>query len=366
MKKEFTVIANSQAEYWSREFNAKVILKDASFDSQVKSLVAKGEVPVIQIDNNSAEILFLKTLPSKSIVGWLYSDESFDLSFAKEISQIPSLILILRPYHLNSVKIRNLIYSGLYLFSNSRNVGSVRNFLKFNLWFIRGIFMSCRERRIIHLFRRANLKFVNFPLGYTDVFCYSYLNLATSKKNQHGGSLLKLKALQNYNPTSHLVFVGQVGQIVRRVAINAARNSSSSIVLTRDGYGAGDIKGLNVMSNGIEYVKLLLGSKFILCPPGNISGNSFRIHESVIVRRTPIVLSHVVSDPNFVSPVDFFPPNKNFHSWNQAISSSKLISKESYDEQVEANLHCLQEEIDQAKSLILKYTKLAKSIGFIN
>jgi hypothetical protein len=226
--------------------------------------------------------------------------------------------------------------------------------------------MYRREKKIVAVYEQYEMPYTNFPLGYTDVFCISLLSVINPKYDDPCSSLMEMIPFFERLPESHLVFVGQVGQVVRKVAINAAEKSESSIVFTRTGYGAFDINTDNVRNNGIEYVRLLLGSKFVLCPPGNISGNSFRIHESVIVRRIPIVLSHVVSDPNFVSPVDSFPPKENFRSWNQAISSSKLISKESYDEQAETNLHCLQKEIEQAKNLILQYSKLAKSIGFIN
>jgi hypothetical protein len=354
LKREITVVVNSQLEYWAREFDATVILKDDTFEVQVKNLVSNGEIPIVQIDNNQVEFTFLKTLPSKSIIGWLYSDESLDTTFAQEISQINSLILILRPYHLNSVKARNFIYSAKYLLFNSDNVHTFKNFMKLNLWFIRGIFMSCREKQIMRLLRRTNLKFVNFPLGYTDVFCNSFLSLVTSKNILYRGSLLSIKAPESKIPNSHLVFVGQVGQIVRRVAISAARKSSSSTVIVRDGYGAGDIRGLNVKNNGIEYVKLLFSAKFVLCPPGNISGNSFRIHESVVAKRIPLILSHVPSDPNFVSPIDSILPKNCNQSWNKVITASKLISDATYNNQVKSNLDRFQSEIDSAKNLILK------------
>jgi hypothetical protein len=357
LKKEITVVVNSQIEYWTREFKANVIVKDITFQSKVLDLIAQGIVPVIQLDNDPEELEFLKALPVKSIIGWSYSDESFNVSFARQVSQLESLAAILRPYHLNTIKIRNLVSSIKYFLSNLRNVGSFENVAKFVLWYFRGIGMYRREREIKGIFEHSNLAFVNFPLGYTDVFCHSFLSVVSPSQTDITESLFNITPpLEKYSK-SHLVFVGQVGQIVRKVAIKAAQKSNSSTVLVRVGYGAFDINGENVRSNGIEYVRLLLNSRFILCPPGNISGNSFRIHESVIARRIPLVLSHVSSDPNFIAPICNVSPYSGTQSWNKTIVASKLISYENYCRQVRNNLNTFQLEVLRARDLILEFSK---------
>jgi hypothetical protein len=154
-----------------------------------------------------------------------------------------------------------------------------------------------------------------------------------------------------------LSFVGQVGQIVRTVAIRSAEKAPGSKVIKRTEYGAGSYADKIVQTNGLEYVLMVLSSKFILCPPGNISGNSFRIHETVVSKRVPVVVSNPLSDPNFVSPVNDLFKGNNFQSWDQVIKSLPIISEVRYGSLVVSNFEMLQNQILIAKAMIEKVLK---------
>ena len=357
LKRHFVAIVNSQMEYWNREFQAEVIRKDDAFQKNVTLLVSRGVVPVIQLDNDQDELEFLKSLPAKSVIGWCYSDEGLDTNFASSLSKLDSLLIILRPYHLNSFKVRNLVLSCKYVISNLENVKTLKNGLKLTLWYFRGLAMCYREQKIRKIYKDAKLKYLNFPLGYTDVFCSSIVTSPNIQTDNLSGSLLDLTILHKNDVRNHLVFIGQIGQIVRSVAISAARSTRSSTIITRFEYGAGSLLEKGVQEKGIEYLNTVLDSKFVLCPPGNISGNSFRIHETVLLGRLPIVLSHIASDPNFFTPFENKKLQYKGQSWKKRILETTQISDKEYKLKVAENLSTLRLQINQTKYTIDEYLK---------
>jgi hypothetical protein len=349
-------IVNSQIEYWKREFDASVIIKDVNFQSQVLELIKIGLKPVIQIDKDIDEINFLSMLPKKSIIAWMHSDEALDISFNKKVINLESIALIIRPYHLNNPKLKNLRQSASYISGNIKQINSIIEFIKLISWFCRGLGMYFREQRIIRMIIKKQKSFHNFPLGYTDVFCKSYLKISEFEPMTSDQSLLHSQFIPKISATNKINFVGQIGQIVRTVAIRSAESAPESIVIRRIEYGAGSYKNESVQANGMEYARMMLQSQFVLCPPGNISGNSFRIHETVISRRVPIVIANPLSDPNFISPVKEIYVGKKSRSWDQIIKSLPLLSADRYKSLVEANLELFQNQILISKALIEKVT----------
>ena len=215
--------------------------------------------------------------------------------------------------------------------------------------------MSYREQKIRKIYNSVNLRYINFPLGYTDVFCSSLLTNSDIDVKSSSGSLLELTFHDRGEPKTHLVFVGQIGQIVRFVAIAAAQKTSFARVITRSDYGAGSLLEKGVREKGTEYLTTVLNSKFVLCPPGNISGNSFRIHETVLLGRIPIVLSHIASDPNFVTPFDFRAAQYRGQSWKKRIQETRQIPEDLYEVQAQENLSILRCQIEESKKVIGEY-----------
>jgi hypothetical protein len=352
MERHLVAIVDSQTEYWEREFGSRIILKKKDFKEALIKEIDLGNIPIVQIDNNAEEFDFLLTLPRASIIGWLPSDETASLTNAKRISEINAFKLLLTPYSLNKSRIQNLFLSSAYFYSNLRFLKSIQDFIKLILWSIRGLKMSFRQQKTRALYQKSNLPFYNFPLGYTDVFCKSFLNFLGKKDDSVGMSLLNSDFFQPLNFRSNIVFVGQEGQVVRQVAINAAEADCDSKIVRRSGYGAGEFSEDSVKRNGREYINLLIESKYVLCPPGNISGNSFRIHETVIVRRIPLVFSHVLSDPNFISSMEIVSSYKIKQSWGKLIAEAKNISDLRYEELIQSNYFKLKTELQSAKKII--------------
>jgi len=348
-------VVNSQCEYWKREFNAEVIIKDENFQNVILSIISKGLKPVVQIDKDLDELIFLSKLPKNSLIGWLHSDESLDVSFNKTIAQLDAISLILRPYHLNSGKLKNIYSSLMYAIRNIKHIDSIHECIKLFFWFCRGCGMYLREQKIIFMIRKSGKSFYNFPLGYTDVFCKSILSIFGDKNISSNQSLISQLFVSKVIPASNLSFVGQVGQIVRLVAIRSAESAPGSTVIRRGQYGAGNYDNEYVQVNGMEYVQMILSSKFVLCPPGNISGNTFRIHETVIARRVPLVISNPPSDPNFESPVGEVFGGKKIWSWDKIISGISTISAIRYDEILKSNLDILSDQVLSARNEIERF-----------
>ena len=68
MKQSIVAIVKDQIQFWKREFNATIIIKDDKFYRNLEKIVKTGVVPVVQIENDPSELEFFRTFPNKSIV----------------------------------------------------------------------------------------------------------------------------------------------------------------------------------------------------------------------------------------------------------------------------------------------------------
>jgi hypothetical protein len=151
-----------------------------------------------------------------------------------------------------------------------------------------------------------------------------------------------------------VTFSGQVGQVVRETAIRATERFPQASITRRKSYGASNVLGIEVKKNGLEYLLTLRESKAILCPPGNISGESFRIFETVLMRRIPLAMNAVTSDPNYVLPFKFSGPWQKSYCWGSLISSLLKSKTEVLDELVRRNFDNYQEQIRETKNFLLE------------
>jgi hypothetical protein len=349
---ELVFVVNTQQEFWAREFGAKIIEKDESFISVVRDLVSQKIRPIVQLDKDFAELETLASLPENSIIGWCHSDETFDSAFNSAIAEIKSLHIILRPYHLEESKISNSVKSLSYTFSNLHMSRSLGDVIRTIAWQFRGFGMQARQKRILHKYRKADKNFRNIPIGYTNVFALSLLEVL-EKNIKIMGSLLNLE-LNVLNKSQRRVnFVGQSGQIVRESAIRSLEKSDLGQVVRRSGYGASNVIDLSVSTLGKEYIELLLDSQFVLCPPGNISGQSFRYFEVITLGRIPLVMNHVTSDPNFNSGYvcgDLLPSTG---SWTKMLDASQKIDLAGVISLVKINTEAAKSEVHDLREYLL-------------
>lgn len=345
---DLVFIVNTQQEYWRREFKGKIIEKDSSYQEQILLLISQGFCPIFQIDDDSSEFEFIASLPENSIILWCHSDERYDLEFNKKISELQAVRLVLRPYRLHSLNSRRILRSFVQTIVNLQYASNSTFVLRVIRWQLRGLAMTWRQYRVVRMYRSKNLDFWNIPIGYTNIFAVSMLE----SFNQKGVTPdLSLFEVSERNATgfgsTEVTFSGQVGQVIRETAIRATKKFPEASVISRTTYGASNILGTEVRKNGLEYINILKGSKAILCPPGNISGESFRIFETILMRRVPLAMNAVTSDPNYVLPFGNFGSWQGCYRWGSLISLAIAEKVEVLEELVQMNFVSLKDQIHQ-------------------
>ena len=349
---ELVVVTNSQQEFWAREFGAVIIEKDESFISVIKNLVGQQIRPVVQLDKNYAELRALEALPENSIIGWCHSDETFDLAFNTALTNLNSLHTILRPYHLEKTTFTNSIKSLSYTFLNLRMSTSLKDVLRIIAWQFRGLGMQIRQHKILKKYAKARRQFRNIPIGYTNVFALSLLAFI-QRGIEPRESILSLEPGLINHIQSGVNFVGQSGQIVRELSIRSLEKSELGQVIRRSGYGASNVIDQSVATLGKEYVELLHDSLFVLCPPGNISGQTFRYFEVITLGRIPLVMNHVTSDPNFKSGYWYGKFLSSAGSWRKMLHDSQGLSHKEISIVIEKNAEFMKKEMRSLKEFLL-------------
>jgi hypothetical protein len=349
---ELVFVVNTQQEFWAREFGGLVIEKDENFIEVIKDLVSRQIRPVVQLDKDSAELQKLAALPDASVIGWCHSDETFDLAFNFAIADIKSLHTVLRPYHLEKSKFSNSIKSLSYTISNLQMSRSFSDLMRTFAWQFRGFRMQVRQHRILRKYRKANRNFVNIPIGYTNVFALSLIDIL-QKDPKSCESILGTHHRPVNQSQRNIIFVGQSGQIVREAAIRALEKSELGLVIRRSSYGASNVIDKSVALLGKEYVERLLSSQFVLCPPGNISGQSFRYFEVITLGRIPLVMDHVTSDPNFRSRYLCGGLLPCSGSWTKILDASQKISSNEISSLIQKNVEATKNDVQTLKGLLL-------------
>ena len=296
MASKIYVVSSSEHEFWRREFQAEVLIKDEDYLARLKDLIRSGVKPVIQVGPSRQEAFDLMELPKASVIVQFHADETYLPKVNFQIIRNPAVSMILRSYPIPKLKFSRFFvsqYSGLKDLSHNFTFS---NFLEYLKLFFAGIIMVKRQVFIFILERIYSKVSVPMPLGYTDLFAESYLKVNSINNDL---SLIEFK-LDNLNVEGRyfkIAFVGQLGKLTRRVAIEATKNISPKKLVIRKNYGgAVGIYGASLES-GIENIQTLMSSKLSLCPPGNYSNNTFRISESLICGAFPVFSQSSISDP---------------------------------------------------------------------
>ncbi len=348
-------VVNSQQEFWRREYRATIIEKDDTYQKVLLSLIAKGIRPIFQIDKDFSELEFLSSLPSDSIIAWCHSDETYDLYFNKVLSKIDSINLILRPYRLSGFSVRNLLISLLHTFLNLKYARSIGFAIRVIIWQWRGLLMQIRQTRIKRLYARNNKNYRNILIGYTNIFAISLLESGFVSDPKSELSFFESFSKQkNVFGSYPVTFSGQIGQVIRETSINAILGIPNALVILRSAYGASNALDADVKKNGSEYIEVLKNSKLVLCPPGNISGESFRIFETILMRRIPIIMECVTSDPNYLVPFKYRGEWQSRHSWGRLIKEALLTRTDILDELATRNFEFYRSELKATRLLLLE------------
>lgn len=348
-------VVNSQQEFWRREFQGQIVHKDETYQIVLLNLIARGIRPIFQIDKDIAELEFLRSLPSDSVIVLCHSDETYDLDFNKTLSQLDSIHLILRPYRLSGFSIRNFFNSLFRTILNLKYASSPKFAMRVILWQGRGLLMQIRQMKIKRIYGRSNKNYRNILIGYTNIFAVSLIESTFVLDQKSDLSLFDLIADQDlFFGSNSVTFSGQVGQVIRETSINALSKIPDALIIRRNTYGASNVFKDDVKKKGSEYIQTLKNSKFVLCPPGNISGESYRIFETILMRRIPIAMEYVTSDPNYQLPFKYRGPWQSRLSWRSAIKSALLTKSDILENLASSNFEYYRSELQATKSFLLE------------
>jgi len=155
--------------------------------------------------------------------------------------------------------------------------------------------------------RKIDIKFpiTYFPMGYTNRFVKE---LKIKFPNLTSKSLVDQKFTEEDHKNKFISFVGQESNWNRNFSLKILKKfSGNSQIKITEGWS-----GINQDEN-TEYIDSLLESKYVWCPPGNISNLSFRYLESLLCGAVPLTTPSTLQDPHL------------WNSWVQ-FNSYKLFS----------------------------------------
>jgi hypothetical protein len=216
-----------------------------------------------------------------------------------------------------------------------------------------GIVMVKRQIFIAFLERLYSKVSVPMPLGYNDLFSDSFCKVNQVNSDS---SLVKfaLNSILIRIKKFEISFVGQLGKLTRRFAIEAMRKISSKKLIIRNNYGGAiGLYGATVDS-GIENIQSLMNSKLALCPPGNYSNNTFRIAESLICGTAPMFNQGSITDPictySYLNhEILNLPIN-----WGKKLEVAVRLDQRIINNWVESSLFNLSYEIERVKQAIIE------------
>ena len=146
----------------------------------------------------------------------------------------------------------------------------------------------------------------NFPLGYTDRFVKELKNLDLLSENSK--SLYTDKIYNNSSRGAGVSFEGQKGSWYRRLMVEYFEKNAAA---RTDKYGS--FGGFTDSPETTNYAESILASRFVVCPPGNVSSQSFRYYEAIALGAIPIVTEASIQDWNTHS---YWPQNIGWKSSN--------------------------------------------------
>jgi hypothetical protein len=351
-KNELHVFTNSQSEFWAREMGCRAWKVDDKLMDSLQELINLGLRPIIEIDGNLERF---QNLPRNSLIALLNTDEKYDVIISEVCLKSDVFVGLIRQYttqKTSATKTLGAILKGIMESSKIFEWNTPRRTIG---WGIEGLGMVIRQRKIMRMTQKFGKPTINIPLGYTDYFVESYNQeiLSRFKIRIDPEESLLTYASNNLDSLNNkkfdFVFIGQIGQIVRFYAINALKKFHSKRLVVRNGYGGVSNDENRKLRIGEEYVSGLMDSRVSVCPPGNISGNSYRIMESLICGAYPAVMSNVLCDPQFESPVIEVLQESKPRTWSRYLKKLEKVSEAKLQLRVVENLNKISDEIKVAK-----------------
>lgn len=231
----------------------------------------------------------LSKTPEKSVSVIVVANEYYDTEKWQRINELPSIKCVFLQYF---PKPRRLELHWL--------IGNIKSDFKVTL--DRKFWSTLnRARKIYKKVRKFEFQapVYSFPLGYTDRFVHELEELGLLLgEDQSLIDSLHTPSIINREGVS---FYGQRGTWYRRRMVeNLLRLAGAKT------YGYESFGGFSNLPKKTDYSRSILESRFVICPPGNVSSQSFRYYETVCLGAIPIIEEISLQDWN---RHDYWPAN---------------------------------------------------------
>lgn len=270
-----------------REFNIEVIYVNSLEDFSVSFKRSQSRKLIIVSANPYFWLPILYNLKNVPIVFFLIGNELYQPKIFNALNSIPNLEHAF-VYNLpNKISRLNLIGSYLgyvydeFLVTTKTSGSSLRDFR---------IALSLNRK-----FKEIDIGFSAsmFPQGYTNNFANKFAKLTGISPNE---SLLSKKVYEISNKFRvqkfDFAFIGQPTNRRREVFLKIAERFPAAKISYKTNFS-----GVTVDSD-MEYLELLLASKFALIPPGFYNNFNHRYTESLITGSLPAILANNSLDPS--------------------------------------------------------------------
>ena len=331
-----------EAEFLKREFG--LILTEINTSNL--PTIKNSEICIFATTNPIELEAIIKDSNPDSLIVFILGNETYSVPIFEYLNNYKDRIKLALIYNLPKrtsywITFRCFlaaIYDGGLFFKND-GVHLIRNFKN-------GIDFMRRNRKIQILYPHSN-----FPLGYTNMFVkeLNALGLATDHKSLFNDDFLNQFINSKIQTMS---FIGANGSWARRLAIKKMRKlvRDNQMKVVQDSYKS---LGTPFESNA-SYIKSLIDSKFVLCPPGNLTNKTFRYLESLLMGALPILPPATIQD-NHQWDTWMESSDKIRYSWtkciNQALGMSESDRKEKVTKALASELgkiRAVNTKIDQA------------------
>ena len=243
-------------------------------------------VGVVVTDPDSYRPL-LSTAPPRSVVVLHLYDERYTPQ-CEEVANMPSVFSLYRPFSLERATNIAYIASVAAALADIR-VGTT------NVRQIGAALKSGRAiRSAVQRYNRAkNDGFYTVPIGYTAAFAEVYearfgpIGRYTSLFDH----ALERDESASVERVLDVSFRGARGQFQRRTGVGLASQRPRSDCSTPIRSFSGDGNELDAAT----YLELMLRSRFVLCPPGFVTNESYRTYEALLCGALPVMLTTAVS-----------------------------------------------------------------------
>ena len=140
------VFSLTEHDFWRREFQAEVTIKDENYLAKLRDLIHYGVRPVIQVGPNKQEALELIGLPKASVIVQFHADETYLPGVNFQIIRNPAVSMILRSYPIPKLRASKFFasqFAGLNDLSQNFSFTNFSEYLKL-------VFVKNFGKRIIY------------------------------------------------------------------------------------------------------------------------------------------------------------------------------------------------------------------------